>query len=389
MSATAYASSTSKNPVLPCNPSAASHVDPLPSGFDVKLGYLLGLCCNAANDQYTTYVTTTDPIPNDPIPFDPKNWGIKTVAPKPWDPDFTEITAQGYKATTHVNLSVWETNDTLNWVEIPAGFIVQLDPTDTTGTNKSMIVIAFHGTQNNYELNAVDFDLTPADFSITKYEILGSVHGGFFKQYAGYQGNGDLIDRTPGSLAQQIGDYISSQGNTNLPVKVTGHSLGGALATLCAMDIACLTKKYKFKFESISMYSLAGPRVGDAKTDPKDVKGVATFVSNYQQYVPTSYRIVNTLDPIPNSPTALFPPPKAAVQFPPPPYNPTNACAHVLGDKEAIAVGIVNANPRLDQNVVSFTDANTVNDQSAQDCQSPHSCPAVYVPFLKKLATGR
>lgn len=344
-----------------------------PIGFDTQLGYLLGLCCNSANYQYTTYVTTTPYIPNDPKRSDPNNWGIKSVNPKPWNPDFSQIISLGYKPTHCTNLSVYETDVNGNSVEIPAGFIVRLDPTGMK--TSSMVVVAFHGTQNNFEANKIDIDVVPATFG-GLLGNLGSVHGGFYAQYTtGSTSQGDLIARADRSLAQQIYQYFNDNGDETLAVKVTGHSMGGALATLCALDIA-----YNFqpKFKSISMYSLASPRVADALADEKDRGSAATFVSKYQQYVQDSYRIVNTLDGVPNLPTALTPPLGI----------PLNVCAHILGDSDALLHEIVNPSS-LDQNVVSFTDPNNQNGtESAMECQGPHSCPAVYVPFLERLAAA-
>jgi hypothetical protein len=352
---------TSLNPPLPTS---------LPTGFDTKLAYLLGLCCEAASVQYTANVINTPIIQNDPKLNDPKNWGIKSVGSKPWDPDFSSIVALGYKANPiHQNLTVYETDQNGNYVEIPAGFIVRLESTDG---KHSMIAVAFHGTHNSYELNTVDNNVTPATFGGQSLN-LGSVHGGFYAQYTnGTNGSaGDLQNRADGSLAKQIYDYFTKNGDPALPVKVTGHSLGGALATVCAMDIAY---NLKSKFKSVSMYSLASPRVADAWAI--SLGTAATFVSNYQQYVPDTYRIVNTLDTVPTLP------PAAALLY---------GCAHVLGDTDAENLGIVNASP-LDQNVLSFTDANLQNNAgvsppSPQECQGTHSLPAVYLPLLERLAS--
>jgi len=372
MSATAYASSSlSSKDQSGCTSSTASQVPQLlPLGFDSQIAYLLGLCCLAANNQYATYVTTT--APNKQNPFDPTSWQIDKVGSKPWDPDFSQIAALGYKPNPdHYNLSVYETDINDDTVEIPAGFIARLEPTDI---NKSgMIVVAFHGTQNSFEMFQIDNDIFPHTFGGSIWN-LGTVHGGFYKQYTtGSGGNQkDLPGGADGSLAQQISNYLSKTADVTLPVYVTGHSLGGALATLSALDIAY---NFKPKFKSVSMYSLASPRVADAWNNAQDKGGAGTFVSNYQQHVPDSYRIVNTADSVPTLPSPLTPP-----------VLTTNLCAHVLGDDLAKLFGIVKPS-WLDLNVVSFTDTNTVNDQdSPQPCQGAHSCPAVYVPFLYNLA---
>jgi len=369
MSTTAYApSSLSSKGKATCQVSSNPPVLPqlVPPNFDSRLAYVLGLCCNAANDQYTSYVTNTPFDPNNR--FGPKSWQIQSVAPAPWDPDFSQIVAQGYTLKSHTNLSVYETDVNGNSVQIPAGFIAQLEPADTT--KSSIIVVAFHGTQNSYEVNKVDDYFVPALFDGPSGN-LGAVHGGFYNQYTiGSTQQGSLTDRAAGSLAQQIYQYFHDNEDPTLSVKVTGHSLGGALATLCALDIAY---NLESKFDAISMYSLASPRVAD--TLIIDPSAAGTFVSNYQEYVPDSYRIVNTLDQIPNLPYPVTPPVPAL-----------NYCAHILGDVVAILLNI--AKPSLlDLNLISFSDPNSQNAGSLPECQGTHSCPAVYVPFLKSLAT--
>lgn len=65
---------------------------------------------------------------------------------------------------------------------------------------------------------------------------------------------------------------------------ITGHSLGGALSTLCAFDFADLHPIH---------YSFASPRCGNVK-----------FVDIFTQRVPQSLRINNTEDSIPQLPLA-------------------------------------------------------------------------------------
>ena len=71
---------------------------------------------------------------------------------------------------------------------------------------------------------------------------------------------------------------------------ITGHSLGGAMATLSALDLAIefpdIPKKNK-----LAMVNFGSPGVGNA--------GFALF---YDQYVLSSIRVVNPCDPVPRLP---------------------------------------------------------------------------------------
>jgi hypothetical protein len=107
-------------------------------------------------------------------------------------------------------------------------------------------------------------------------------------------------------------------------VTICGHSLGGALATLLALDVAANTV-----FNDPAVYTYGSPRTGDS-----------LFASTYDQLVKNSYRIANRLDIVPTLPPPidyehvltpyelnpirfLPPPPKILVKF-----NP--GCEHSL-----------------------------------------------------------
>eukprot|EP00871_Galdieria_phlegrea_P000331 jgi/Galph1/1299/GphlegSOOS_G6073.1 len=63
-------------------------------------------------------------------------------------------------------------------------------------------------------------------------------------------------------------------------IYMTGHSLGGALATLAAGELA-----FRHRDWNIHMYNFGSPRVGNAE-----------FANQYNQLVPHSFRIVNDTD---------------------------------------------------------------------------------------------
>jgi hypothetical protein len=266
----------------------------LPAGFDPTMAYLLGQCCSL------TYVQ-----------FDA---GLN------WTPDFSSLALPGYTITASQPqpFSVYEANepgpttgDVGDYYQVPAGFAVQLELTPSGGGNaQQIVVVALRGTRTWEEWFA-DADGFPTAFAAISGEFsdgLGSVHAGFYGLYTmGENGNTATQPLNPtwdqrasGAIAYQVGNYVS-QLDGSLPIYVTGHSLGGALATLCALDIA-----YNFaaKFSEISMYSLASPRVAAGLSDSFDVPIPALgyeqgFLFKYQTYVPNSYQIVHASDIIP------------------------------------------------------------------------------------------
>lgn len=87
------------------------------------------------------------------------------------------------------------------------------------------------------------------------------------------------------SVRDDIHSYVTDHPATS--VTVTGHSLGGALATLCAVDL-----QYNFtnKFE-IEVYTFGAPRVGNSG-----------FRESFNRRVPNSYRFVYGMDVVPSFP---------------------------------------------------------------------------------------
>ena len=126
-------------------------------------------------------------------------------------------------------------------------------------------------------------------------------------------------DSNSATAVQSIGNYLQS--GRAQKVTVTGHSLGGALATLLTLDVALNTK-----CNAPVAYSFASPRTGDPD-----------FASCFNQAVATNYRVHNRCDLVPNLPPILpipyehvnltceLVPPKDALQA-------TIACEHHLGD---------------------------------------------------------
>lgn len=77
------------------------------------------------------------------------------------------------------------------------------------------------------------------------------------------------------------------------PLFVAGHSLGGALATLCAVDMAANTARTPV------LFTFGSPRVGDPD-----------FAKAFAKYVPNSYRIANLFDVVTHAPPYIYKLPK-------------------------------------------------------------------------------
>jgi triacylglycerol lipase len=98
------------------------------------------------------------------------------------------------------------------------------------------------------------------------------MHGGFASAYM--------------SVRERIHNYLKNHAATSLTV--TGHSLGGALAILCAVDI-----QYNFsnQVNNIDIYTFGAPRVGNNG-----------FRESFNRRVPNSYRFVYGMDIVPALP---------------------------------------------------------------------------------------
>lgn len=138
-------------------------------------------------------------------------------------------------------------------------------------TSAKSNIIAFRGTQTQIEWWR--------NLQATQKEYLDPITG---KQY-GWVHEGYLE-----VMRNQIIETLIStvrQLDPTVPCYVTGHSLGGAIATLSAMEIALRVPEIR---EQIQLYTYAAPRIGDR-----------TFAQAHSQLIPNSYRIVNLSDSVP------------------------------------------------------------------------------------------
>ena len=142
------------------------------------------------------------------------------------------------------------------------------------------MAIAIRGTEGIWEwIHDINFFLVPCPFLAAG----GHTEDGFTDMYQSLR-----TDVAGGSTT-----FVAEIGNLAFPrtvglVTVCGQSLGGALATLLALD---LTANGRAPFNQPAAYTYASPRTGDS-----------SFVATYNQAVMNSNRIANRLDIVPQLP---------------------------------------------------------------------------------------
>ncbi|MES1910684.1 MAG: hypothetical protein MHM6MM_003231 [Cercozoa sp. M6MM] len=136
------------------------------------------------------------------------------------------------------------------------------------------VVVSFRGSANiaNW-LNNLDYKRTSWD------RAEGQVHKGFLRGYS------SSLDKQVRKLVELALKRFEAK-----RVTFTGHSLGGALATLAAVDIG---QDLKTRGVSVDLVTFGSPRVGDE-----------TFVKfGVQSVTDVSFRIVNRRDAVPAVPS--------------------------------------------------------------------------------------
>jgi hypothetical protein len=222
-------------------------------------------------------------------------------------------TAYTVVSTIYANDLATEMNPTRGTQTVSIGLILQ-----ATGT--SDLVIAIRGTEGIMEwIQDAKFGMVPCPFLAGA----GNTEDGFTAMYSSLR-TGSSASGSPRVVGALGTLAFPRPVNATTSVTICGHSLGGALVTLLALDVAANSI-----FKNPTVYSYASPRTGDG-----------TFVTMYNHFVPNTFRIANRVDVVPNlplpplydhalglcelNPVQLFPlPAKIRVK-------PEIACEHIL-----------------------------------------------------------
>jgi predicted lipase len=188
------------------------------------------------------------------------------------------------------------------------------------------LVVAIRGTEGILEWIR-DFDLELVRFP---YATAGKTEQGFNGFYATFRtGNAVTDHRVITTLSQlvAVGDVTS--------IKITGHSLGGALATMLAVDLAANNV-----WVNPIVYTFGSPRVGDK-----------VFAGTYDNFVATSWRVSNLNDLVPKLPPELTGFVHVDAEYP---INSDDRCRHTVACWHSILTYLNTLDPTvaLDQGCV-------------------------------------
>ena len=142
------------------------------------------------------------------------------------------------------------------------------------------VVIAIRGTEGIHEwIHDAQFIPVPCPF----VPAAGNTEDGFTDMYQSMRVG---VEAGAPTVVQSLAKLGFKRPVTSLTI--CGHSLGGALATYLALDIAVNSTAFSF---NPSVYTYASPRAGDSQ-----------FVNLYNHAVPDTVRIANRVDLVPKLP---------------------------------------------------------------------------------------
>jgi hypothetical protein len=149
--------------------------------------------------------------------------------------------------------------DTVRWVDKPC-------PIGFLATAPGQVFVIFRGTLTDYEWVKVNFRFLQKDCDFDRFGD-GCAHAGFLKYYR--------------TIRKTLLKRLAALGLAGQQVVIAGHSLGGALSALAALDLA----GEDHDGTTVHHVNFGAPRVFDAR-----------LARHYEGLPVTTFRVVNVED---------------------------------------------------------------------------------------------
>ncbi len=143
------------------------------------------------------------------------------------------------------------------------------------------IVVSFRGSGTLQDWISDGQAANPADWVFEDGTVVtNSVHKGFLCAYQSVKAE----------LKAELSNFVEGVEDVSTArVYFTGHSLGGALATLAALDLSSwLVQTRGYDRDNVVMYSYGAPRSLKAK-----------LLAGFRDHVPNAYAVMEKTDPVP------------------------------------------------------------------------------------------
>ncbi|CAL9781634.1 unnamed protein product [Musa acuminata subsp. burmannicoides] len=138
------------------------------------------------------------------------------------------------------------------------------------------VIVAFRGTQEHSIRNWIQ-DLFWKQLDLNYPDMPDAmVHHGFYSAYHNTTLRPGIV-----SAVQEARELYG-----DIPVMVTGHSMGGAMASFCALDLTV-----NYGIHNVQLMTFGQPRVGNA-----------AFASYFSKHVQNAVRVTNEHDIVPHLP---------------------------------------------------------------------------------------
>ena len=205
--------------------------------------YITFYCCSRKTH---VYIQSEDPCGKDLKDVKREDCADNEECKKTCTKFFTQSPWPTVKADEY-----WEQVGKLKQVRRHRGRYIHGIPFGISGRAGRRIVIGFKCTSNLHDVLA-DMNLVTTSFKIfTEPPTDLRAHGGFNSYY----------DSIRTSLIKHVNLMLKESRPDE--VMIVGHSLGGAMATLCAVDIAAMFRSWRDPIK-VSLWTFGAPRVFSA-----------------------------------------------------------------------------------------------------------------------------
>ena len=151
-------------------------------------------------------------------------------------------------------------------------------------TQTNDLVVSFRGTEANLFDILNDLDASRVSWTLPNGDsVSDAVHRGFATAYLAVR------DQLVGVLTREALPQVP-----DARVYFTGHSLGGALATIASIDLADELTEAGYSAEELVTYTFGAPRSISR-----------TMATHHADFLPVSFAVANPMDPVPQVPTAI------------------------------------------------------------------------------------